>query len=167
VTRFMMTVAILLACLLLAWECGSRAIETAVDTPLPPAFAAAGPAPLPVDPADLPPSTTTTAPPVQAQEPAAPRRIPTGDPSLIALVVAAFPEDPDTAIRIVSCESGWNPEARSPTNDTGLFQINDIHRTPSGVAAGLSVADLTDPATNIRIARSLYDQSGWQPWSCY
>ena len=69
-------------------------------------------------------------------------------------------------MRIVSCESGWNPAARSRTGDTGLFQINDIHRAPGGVAEGLTIEDLSDPATNVAIARKLYDAQGWQPWAC-
>lgn len=158
--RFITTVILLAVCLVLAWTCGSRAIDTAVHTPMPPVFASA--ALLPIDPADTPPvTTTTTSPPTPS------RYTPAGDPTLVALVVATFPEDPDTALRIVACESGWNPTARSATNDSGLFQINDIHRSAHGVAAGLTVDDLYDPATNVRIARTLYDQSGWLPWSCY
>lgn len=88
-------------------------------------------------------------------------------PSLEELVRQAFPEDPDTAVRIVTCESQWNPQARSRTGDSGLFQINDIHRGPSGHAAGMSVEDLFDPMVNIRVARALYEESGWYPWVCF
>jgi len=90
-----------------------------------------------------------------------------GPDGLEQLVAEAFPEDPETAMRIVSCESGWDPAARSRTGDTGLFQINDIHRAPGGVAEGLTIDDLSDPATNVAIARKLYDTQGWQPWACY
>jgi soluble lytic murein transglycosylase-like protein len=90
-----------------------------------------------------------------------------GTAELEVLVASAFPEDPKTALRIVSCESAWNSAARSATGDSGLFQINDIHRGPGGVAAGLSVEDLFDPLVNIRVARALYDESGWHPWVCY
>lgn len=90
-----------------------------------------------------------------------------GPGGLEQLVLDAFPEDPETAARIVSCESGWDPSARSRTGDTGLFQINDIHRAPGGVAEGLSVDDLKDPHTNVQVARRLWEQSGWQPWVCY
>jgi len=90
-----------------------------------------------------------------------------GPSELEALVRAAFPEDPETAVRIVTCESRWDPAARSQTSDTGLFQINDIHRSSRGVAAGMSIEDLQDPITNIRVARLLYDESGWRPWVCY
>ena len=89
-----------------------------------------------------------------------------GPDGLEQLVAGAFPEDPETAMRIVSCESGWNPAARSRTGDTGLFQINDIHRAPGGVAEGLTIEDLSDPATNVAVARKLYDAQGWTPWAC-
>lgn len=96
------------------------------------------------------------------------RVVGTGPPagSLEALVREAFPEDWERAFQIVTCESRWDPQARSATGDTGLFQINDIHRGSGGVAAGLSIADLMDPATNVAVARALYDQSGWRPWVC-
>ena len=90
-----------------------------------------------------------------------------GPDGLEQLVLRTFPEDPETAARIVSCESGWDPAARSATGDTGLFQINDIHRAPGGVAAGLSVEDLKDPVTNVTVARALYDAQGWTPWVCF
>jgi hypothetical protein len=106
--------------------------------------------------------TTSTRPP-ERETP-----IPLGGPdTLFGLVVSVFPEDSYTAIRIVTCESNWNPAARSRTGDTGLFQINDIHRAPGGVAEGLTIADLSDPATNVAIARKLYDAQGWTPWACY
>jgi len=111
-----------------------------------------------------------TGPDATASPPATQRQIPYGlggPGGLEQLVLNAFPEDPETAARIVSCESGWDPAARSRTGDTGLFQINDIHRAPGGVAEGLTVDDLKDPNTNIQVARRLYEQSGWQPWTCY
>ena len=90
-----------------------------------------------------------------------------GADGLEQLVADAFPEDPETAMRIVSCESGWNPEARSATGDTGLFQINDVHRRLGGYAEGLTIEELMDPATNVAVARRLYDAQGWHPWVCY
>ena len=121
-----------------------------------PQYTAAGPWPTDPDTAKNPPATQ--------------RQVPygLGEPGgLEQLVLNAFPEDPETAARIVSCESGWDPAARSRTGDTGLFQINDIHRAPGGVAEGLTVDDLKDPNTNVQVARRLWEQSGWQPWVCY
>ncbi len=111
-----------------------------------------------------------TDPDATASPPATQREIPYGlggPGDLEQLVLNAFPEDPETAARIVSCESGWDPAARSRTGDTGLFQINDIHRAPGGVADGLTVDDLKDPNTNVQVARRLWEQSGWRPWVCY
>lgn len=171
-TRYVTTVATLVLCLLLAWECGSRVTEAAVDA-VPPVFAAAAAQGAPVEQLDLPPVTTTTTAPTTTTTVApalapAPASRPTGEETLVALVRDTFPEDPETAVRIVSCESGWNPAAVSHTDDHGLFQIHaPIHLGPGGVAAGLSREDLHDPATNVRVARILFDQSGWQPWVCW
>jgi hypothetical protein len=85
---------------------------------------------------------------------------------LEALVRDAFPEDWEQAFWIVTCESRWDPHARSATGDTGLFQINDIHRATGGAAEGLTIEDLQDPVVNVRVARKLYDESGWYPWVC-
>jgi hypothetical protein len=87
-----------------------------------------------------------------------------GSTELEILVRAAFPEDPETAVRIVECESRWNPLAVSHTDDHGLFQINAIHLQPGGAGYGM---DPYNPVENIAIARRLYDESGWHPWVCY
>ena len=82
------------------------------------------------------------------------------------LVAEVFPDQVAEAFAIIECESGWDPSARSATDDTGLFQINDVHRQAGGVAEGLTVTDLMNPATNTRVARALFDQQGWTPWVC-
>ena len=104
---------------------------------------------MPVDPVEEVPVTTVVV---------------IGRTELERMVVEAFPEDPHTAMRIVTCESNWNPNAVSRTDDHGLFQINRIHLQPGGVGYGM---DPYDPKQNIQIARALYEQSGWYPWVCY
>lgn len=146
------------------------ATADAADAPVRPVVLAA--AAFPVDPVEVAPvttvpvTTTTAAPVVEPERTSVPPIL--GDGDLVALVRATFPEDPDTAVRIVSCESGWNPAAVSHTDDHGLFQIHaPVHLGPGGVAAGLTREDLHDPATNVRVARILFDQSGWYPWVCW
>lgn len=140
------------------WAADPEPEVTHVEEEARPAYTAAGQ--LPAD--ELAATATSLAPP-QRETPVHLA----GPDGLEQLVAQAFPEDPETAMRIVSCESGWDPTARSRTGDTGLFQINDIHRAPGGVAAGLTVEDLKDPVTNVTVARALYDAQGWTPWACY
>lgn len=77
---------------------------------------------------------------------------------IIEKIRETFPEDPDRAVAIAKCESGFNPKAISPTNDHGLMQINKTVHTVEG--------DIYDVETNLKFARKLYDERGWQPWTC-
>ena len=118
-------------------------------------------------------STITPAPPATELAPTStePAYRPAAEWSretLEGLVRTVFPEDPDTAVRIVTAESGWNPRAVSSTDDHGLFQINGVHLRPLGVAWGYSRTDLLDPLVNLRVARAVYDEAGgWTPWTTY
>lgn len=69
-----------------------------------------------------------------------------------------------TFSRIMWRESRCNPHARSRSHDSGLLQINDIHRRRGGAAAGLTVAQLEQPTTNITVAARLYHRAGLRPW---
>lgn len=81
----------------------------------------------------------------------------------------AFPEDPHTALAIVRCESGFNPNAYNPNNrngstDGGLWQINSIHDSE---LARLGL-DKWHPEDATTFARILYDRAGgWRDWVCY
>lgn len=75
---------------------------------------------------------------------------------------ATFPESPDRAVAIAKCESGLNPKAVSPTHDSGLMQLNDVHDTRLK-ELGLDKFDVDD---NLTFARILYDERGWKPWAC-
>lgn len=77
---------------------------------------------------------------------------------IIEKIRETFPEDPERAVAIAKCESGLNPKAVSPTNDHGLMQINKTVHTVTG--------DIYDVETNLKFARKLYDERGWQPWTC-
>lgn len=71
------------------------------------------------------------------------------------------------AQRVVSCESGWNPTAVSPTNDHGLFQINRRwHEASFTQVTGQSWDKVYDPYWNALYARHIYNTQGWSPWSC-
>ena len=80
------------------------------------------------------------------------------------LVAKYFPASQvETAMRVMSCESGGNPAAINwddakitgmPSN--GLFQINSYHNW-----------SWSDPETNIQRAHNMWVRRGWQPWSCF
>lgn len=80
--------------------------------------------------------------------------------------------DNTTAHRIVKCESNYNQNAVSPTNDHGLFQINAMWNKPGHHD---SVADWIgrnwhkryEPATNAVMAKMIRDKYGWNMWSCF
>jgi soluble lytic murein transglycosylase-like protein len=76
------------------------------------------------------------------------------------LVAKYFPSNAvNTALSIMACESGGNPNAVSHTNDHGLFQIN----------GGLQAygEKIYNPEFNIKLAyTNYYATRGWQPWVC-
>lgn len=62
------------------------------------------------------------------------------------------------AAQIATAESGGNPNAISPTNDYGLWQINGSW----GAMASL------DPITNAHSAVTIsHDGTDWSPWTTY
>lgn len=81
------------------------------------------------------------------------------------LVVHHFGEDRlETAMRIMDCESGGNPDAANPYSSAdGLYQFlnSTWERTPY---AGWSKFD---PEANIAAAAWLQNTGGWAQWSCY
>lgn len=72
------------------------------------------------------------------------------------------------ARNIVQCESGFNPNAKSPTNDHGIFQINapSHSRQFPNVTGSAFYNGVYNPWENAEYARYLYNQAGWGPWSC-
>lgn len=71
-------------------------------------------------------------------------------------VRAAFPEDADTAVRVMICESLASTTVISKTNDYGLFQVNKYAHNIGN--------EMLDADTNIAYARKLYDLNGWGDW---
>lgn len=65
------------------------------------------------------------------------------------------------AAAVSLAESGGNDHARSPSADSGLWQINDIHLSTYGV----TVAQLMNPDVNARVAISISGNgSNWAAW---
>jgi hypothetical protein len=70
------------------------------------------------------------------------------------------------ATKIAQCESGLRPNAVSPTNDHGLFQINAVHKAEFSRITGQPWSAVYNPVHNTRYAKVLYDRQGWAPWTC-
>lgn len=71
------------------------------------------------------------------------------------------------ARRIAKCESEMNPNAKSRTNDHGLFQINYVHRNAFPQVTGSPFFNgAYNPYENAEYARDLYNRQGWRPWTC-
>lgn len=65
-------------------------------------------------------------------------------------LVARYPWPVDTALAVMACESGGDPNARNPDSSaTGLFQI---------------LGGPTDPEANVALAFRMWQSRGWQPW---
>jgi len=80
--------------------------------------------------------------------------------------IMSYNWDWDIAYKIMSCESGGNPEAIGDTNTKyhsyGLFQIRNL---PS---RNYNIEELFNPERNIEIAYEIYKQDGWLAWRrCY
>lgn len=82
------------------------------------------------------------------------------------LIIETFPEDPQTALAIARAESGLNPRAINAGDNHGVckgsygvFQVGCVH--------GIPPETLYDPVFNIKKARKLYDERGWEPWGAY
>lgn len=83
-----------------------------------------------------------------------------------ANIDAIFGDVAGQATKIATCESRMDPNAVSPTNDHGLFQINAVHRADFERVTGQPWSSVYDPYWNTKFARHLFDQQGWGPWTC-
>ncbi len=74
--------------------------------------------------------------------------------------------DVDRALRIMACESGGNPNAKSPISSaSGLMQHLGKYWLARSRAAGYAGASIFDPTANVAVAAWLRDQQGgWNHW---
>jgi len=77
----------------------------------------------------------------------------------------AFGEQCERAVRIAWCESRHLPDAEGQARERGLFQIHPVHQAWIG-DYGFTWDDMYKVDPNIQIAKVLYDEQGWKPWTC-
>jgi hypothetical protein len=83
-------------------------------------------------------------------------------------IVKVFGSDCKMALAVSQAENGTRECARvsqpnsNGSHDTGVFQINDIH-----LKKGYTRKDFQNCFTNIKVAKAIFDQQGWGPWSVY
>lgn len=87
------------------------------------------------------------------------------------LIREYFGKDSEMAIAIATCESGLDNRAYNRnwseeegvywSTDHGAMQINDYFHAHRGDIENLTVEE------NIKIAKDIFDESGWNAWSAY
>lgn len=97
-----------------------------------------------------------------------------------AIIAANWPEPSSlgAALRVSRCESvRYRPDVvfgprTGRAGERGAFQIHPGHfdgrwgEVWLPAAAGVTWADMFDPAANTRAAWHLFKRSGWGPWTC-
>ena len=78
------------------------------------------------------------------------------------------PEDVNRAIRVIWCESRFNPTStNSETGGTGLFHHLPEFWSERAAAAGFTGAEPTDPEANVAAAAfAVYEEGGWSVFNC-
>ncbi len=124
--------------------------------------------PVPVQPISISTTATvlTTAAPPAPRTPA-PAPAPRPVEEWRSLVSSYFvPSDVDTALRVISCESGGDPNAQnSSSGAAGLFQHIPRYWAERAASIGLPGASIFDPVANVAAAAYLVYTEGWSPWA--
>ena len=82
------------------------------------------------------------------------------------LEVAGWPEEARSqALRVAGCESSWNPGTRGDAGEWDLFQIHPAHRWRFQSLFG-ELADPLSPVQNAVVARQIWADEAWEPWTC-
>lgn len=78
-------------------------------------------------------------------------------------LVAQYFSDVNTALAVMKCESGGNPNAFNKSGASGLMQVMPFWADSLGIPRKA----LFDPATNLRVAAYVLEVQGWKAWSAY
>lgn len=74
----------------------------------------------------------------------------------------------DTALRVMECESGGDPDAKNPNSSaSGLFQHLTKYWNSRASAAGFPNTSVFNPEANIAASAWLQRNHGWYHWSCH
>jgi hypothetical protein len=112
-------------------------------------------------------TTTTVAAPIPRVLAPAPAPAPRPVEEWRSLVSAYFaPEHVDLALKIISCESGGDPNAQNPSSGAaGLFQHIPRYWDARVAGAGMPGASIFDPIANVAASAYLAYSDGWGHWS--
>ena len=77
-------------------------------------------------------------------------------------ICKVFGSQCSNALIIAEKESGFRANAISKTNDYGVFQLNCRWQSRR---VGGNCNLFLDVDTNIKIAKQIYDEQGWSPWT--
>lgn len=82
-------------------------------------------------------------------------------------ISVAFGPNTGAAYRVAMCETGQTLDARAEGADLerGLMQLHPIHRERIETM-GYTWGQMYEVQANLRVAKAIYDEQGWQPWSC-
>ena len=94
------------------------------------------------------------------------------EPSIEQLIMETFGEDGTVALAIAKAESTLRPEIchiDEREYSCGIFQINlrAHYKKVPGIGYEEKAEWLKEPENNIRIAKQLFDTSGFWPWSVW
>lgn len=89
----------------------------------------------------------------------------TSEPDIEYKIRQAFPDNHETMIAIAECESGLRQDIVSPTNDYGLFQINEA--SWDSVANTMELDYKSSIDDNITMAQHVLEVQGLEAWVCY
>lgn len=93
-----------------------------------------------------------------------PKRQKSDEPKTIPdMIRDEFGDHADDALRVARCESRFDPQAFY-AGAVGVFQI--MASAHDWRVKKVEGRDLTDARTNIRVARHLFEEQGWRPWTC-
>jgi hypothetical protein len=111
-------------------------------------------------------TTPTTVKPVAPAPAKVVVAVPLTKAQIVALIQGTFPpEQVAKAMVVVNRESTFTPTAYNGICCYGLFQINyNANKAFLATLGVTSASQLYDAATNIRIAFSMWQRSGWGPW---
>lgn len=116
-------------------------------------------------------TTTTTRAPTTTTTTLAPKpkTVVTGVEQWRPLVAKHFlPGNVETALRVMACESGGNPDAMNRSRTAaGLFQHLLKYWEARAEQAGYPGGNIFDPETNIAVSAWLAETHGWSHWTCY